>query len=107
VNTQSNLTAFRQDRTDISKAISAKRTVLQPTIRDSDQIKKLALSNSDTQTRTKTVPLPGTVLNFVRVHRTLRCTPAMAAGVTSELWSVEQLIKEALNGSDEHLARVS
>ena len=45
--------------------------------------------------------------NFVRVHRTLRCTPAMAAGVSDRLWSVEELIVEALEGSDEHLARVS
>jgi hypothetical protein len=29
--------------------------------------------------------------NFVRVHRTLRYTPAMAAGVTNRLWSVEEL----------------
>jgi hypothetical protein len=34
--------------------------------------------------------------NFVRVHRTLRCTPAMAAGVTDRLWSVEELINSAL-----------
>jgi hypothetical protein len=27
-----------------------------------------------------------------RVHRTLRCMPAMAAGVTDRLWSVEELI---------------
>jgi hypothetical protein len=33
--------------------------------------------------------------NFVRVHRTLRCTPAMAAGVTNRLWSVEELIEAA------------
>ncbi len=33
--------------------------------------------------------------NFVRVHRTLRCTPAMAAGVTDRLWSVEELIERA------------
>jgi hypothetical protein len=31
--------------------------------------------------------------NFVRVHRTLRCTPAMAAGVTDRLWSVEDLLE--------------
>jgi IS1 family transposase len=31
--------------------------------------------------------------NFVRVHRTLRCTPAMAAGVSDRLWSVEELIE--------------
>ena len=33
--------------------------------------------------------------NFVRVHRTLRCTPAMAAGVTDRLWSVGELIEQA------------
>ena len=33
--------------------------------------------------------------NFVRVHRTLRCKPAMAAGVTDRLWSVEELIEAA------------
>ncbi len=33
--------------------------------------------------------------NFVRVHRTLRCTPAMAAGVTNRLWSVGELIEAA------------
>jgi len=32
--------------------------------------------------------------NFVRIHRTLRMTPAMAAGVTNRLWSVEELIAE-------------
>jgi hypothetical protein len=31
--------------------------------------------------------------NFVRVHRVLRCTPAMAAGVTDPLWSVSKLIE--------------
>lgn len=30
--------------------------------------------------------------NFVRIHRTIRVTPAMAAGVTSRLWSVEDMI---------------
>jgi hypothetical protein len=33
--------------------------------------------------------------NFVRVHRSLRCTPAMAAGVTDRVWSVEELIDAA------------
>jgi hypothetical protein len=32
------------------------------------------------------------IYNFVRIHRTLRCTPAMAAGVTDRIWSVEELI---------------
>ncbi len=30
--------------------------------------------------------------NFVRIHKTLRCTPAMAAGVTDRLWSIEDLV---------------
>jgi IS1 family transposase len=30
--------------------------------------------------------------NFVRIHRTLRVTPAMAAGVTSRLWDVSDLV---------------
>ncbi len=36
--------------------------------------------------------------NFVRVHRTLRCTPAMAAGVTDRLWSIETLLEAAREG---------
>ena len=31
--------------------------------------------------------------NFVRIHRTLRVTPAMAAGVSSRLWSLEELVE--------------
>jgi IS1 family transposase len=31
--------------------------------------------------------------NFVRIHQSLRVTPAMAAGVTSRLWSVEDVVK--------------
>ncbi|HYL74955.1 MAG TPA: IS1 family transposase [Bryobacteraceae bacterium] len=30
--------------------------------------------------------------NFVRIHQTLRVTPAMAAGVTDRLWSVDDLV---------------
>ncbi|MGD1073093.1 MAG: IS1 family transposase [Bryobacteraceae bacterium] len=30
--------------------------------------------------------------NFVRIHQTLRVTPAMAAGVTPVLWSVEDMV---------------
>jgi len=29
--------------------------------------------------------------NFARIHKTLRVTPAMAAGVTDKLWSVEDI----------------
>jgi IS1 family transposase len=30
--------------------------------------------------------------NFVRVHKTLRCSPAMAAGVTDRLWDVSDIV---------------
>jgi hypothetical protein len=36
--------------------------------------------------------------NFVRRHQTIRCSPAMAAGVASTLWSVEDLVEAALDG---------
>ena len=29
---------------------------------------------------------------FIKIHRTLRTSPAMAAGVTDRLWSVEDLV---------------
>jgi hypothetical protein len=31
--------------------------------------------------------------NFVRIHRSLRIIPAMAAGLTSTLWSLTDLVK--------------
>lgn len=34
--------------------------------------------------------------NFVRVHGTLRMTPAMAAGVTNHLWTTEELLNSGL-----------
>ena len=30
--------------------------------------------------------------NFVRMHKTLRCTPAMAAGLSDKLWSMSDLV---------------
>jgi hypothetical protein len=30
--------------------------------------------------------------NFIRIHQTIRCTPAMAAGVTDHLWSMLDLV---------------
>ncbi|HVT14854.1 MAG TPA: IS1 family transposase [Thermoanaerobaculia bacterium] len=30
--------------------------------------------------------------NFCRIHQALRCTPAMLAGVTPHLWSIEELV---------------
>jgi len=36
--------------------------------------------------------------NFVRQHKTLRTSPAMAAGVTKMLWSTSDLVAAALDG---------
>ena len=30
--------------------------------------------------------------NFVRIHKTLRITAAMAAGVTDRLWELEEIV---------------
>ncbi len=31
--------------------------------------------------------------NFVRIHQSLRVTPAMAAGVTNRLWEIEDIVR--------------
>ncbi len=30
--------------------------------------------------------------NFVKMHKTIRCVPAMAAGVSDRLWSMENVV---------------
>jgi IS1 family transposase len=35
--------------------------------------------------------------NYCRIHETLRCTPAMQAGLADHVWSVEELIDAALS----------
>lgn len=35
--------------------------------------------------------------NFARIHKTLRITPAMAAGVSDHVWSLEEIIQMADN----------
>jgi len=35
--------------------------------------------------------------NFIQIHRTLRMTPAMAAGVTDRLWDVADLVAYLLS----------
>jgi hypothetical protein len=39
------------------------------------------------------VALFTTYYNFVRIHKTLRVTPAIAAGVTDNLWDVSDIVK--------------
>jgi hypothetical protein len=31
--------------------------------------------------------------NFLRIHQTLRCTPAMQAGVTDRLWDMADMVQ--------------
>lgn len=31
--------------------------------------------------------------NFSRIHRTLRVTPAMEAGVANHVWDIEEIVK--------------
>jgi hypothetical protein len=38
------------------------------------------------------VALHFTYYNFVRIHKTLRMTPAMAAGVTDKLWEISDIV---------------
>ena len=33
--------------------------------------------------------------DFVRIHKTLRVTPAMAAGMTDNLWEIEDIVQLA------------
>ena len=37
--------------------------------------------------------------SFVRTHKTLRVTPAMAAGVSDYLWDLEELVERATNSN--------
>lgn len=30
--------------------------------------------------------------NFARVHQTIRCTPAMEAGLSDHVWSIEEIV---------------
>ena len=35
------------------------------------------------------------VYNFVKIHSSVKCSPAMAAGVTNTLWSIEDIVMMA------------
>ena len=44
--------------------------------------------------------------NFCRIHKTLKMTPAMAAGVSDRLWSLEDVVaKDRRNGPSSEAAR--
>jgi hypothetical protein len=42
--------------------------------------------------------------NFCRVHKTLRVTPAMEAGVASHVWEIEEIVSLLENKSSEKVA---
>ncbi len=44
--------------------------------------------------------------NFVRIHQTLRVTPAMATGITNRLWEVSDIIA-LLEASERGLERAA
>ena len=43
--------------------------------------------------------------NFVKIHQTLRTTPAMAAGVTDRLWEIEDIVELIQNTEKGGLAK--
>ncbi len=45
------------------------------------------------ENHTDMVALYTVCYNFVRQHKTLRCSPAMAAGLSTTLWSMEDVVK--------------
>ncbi len=44
------------------------------------------------ENHTHALALYFTYYNFTRLHKTLRCSPAMAAGLTGQLWSMEDVV---------------
>jgi hypothetical protein len=44
--------------------------------------------------------------NFVRIHQTLRITPAMAAGVTDRLWEIADIVR-LIEERESRIVRVS
>ncbi len=44
------------------------------------------------ENHTHALALCFTFYNFIRMHKTLKCTPAMAAGISKTLWSMEAVV---------------
>jgi hypothetical protein len=45
--------------------------------------------------------------NFVRIHQSLRITPAMAAGVTPKLWSLTDMVRVVEDWEAHHASRLA
>jgi hypothetical protein len=58
------------------------------------------------QNHVYSVALHAMYYNFVRIHQTLKVTPAMAAGVTDRLWQMKDLIEmvEAFEAAEKRAA---
>jgi len=48
--------------------------------------------SKDAENHAHSIALNFMYYNFVRIHQTLRVTPAMAAGVTDRLWELSDLV---------------
>lgn len=53
------------------------------------------------------VPVDFAHYNFVRLQKALRVTPAMAAGVTDQLWSLQELINAATSERENAVINIS
>lgn len=51
------------------------------------------------ENRAHAVSLHFMFYDFARIHKTLRLTPAMAAGVTDHVWSLEEMLRWDEGGS--------
>jgi hypothetical protein len=56
------------------------------------QMRRFTRLTNASQRRSKMIALHYMHYNFCRIHKTLRITPAMAAGVTDRLWSVADIV---------------
>ena len=70
--------------------LSCARLSAQDTLTNAGQGVSTAFSRK-LENHTSAVALNYFVYNFLRIHRTLRVTPAMAAGVTVRLWEISDL----------------
>ncbi len=52
----------------------------------------LAFSPANLKLRHYPLALYFAFYNFCRIHKTLRVSPAMAAGITDRLWSLEDIV---------------
>ncbi len=57
------------------------------------------------ENHTHSVAIHMTHYNFVRIHQTLRCSPAMAAGVSAKLWELADMVKVLEDWEDDQTGK--